>query len=95
MPYMLSLLTAESPAQNLPLILCYYINNTANTQIIRVMSAAVCHFERIVYAKERILFEAPSDSYMEIYSSLLGGAQLARADCKSFQVHEKDETFPE
>ncbi|MEA5451583.1 DUF1830 domain-containing protein [Leptolyngbya sp. CCNP1308] len=88
---MLSLLTAESSAQDLPLILCYYINNTANTQVIRVMNAAVCRFERIVYAKERILFEAPSDSYMEIYSSLLGGARLTRADCKSFQVYEKED----
>ena len=89
---MLSLLTPESPTQDLPLILCYYINHTANTQIIRVMKAAVCDFERIVYAKERIIFEALADSYMEIYSSQLGGTQLARANCKSFQVHEKEES---
>lgn len=90
MRYMLSLLTPESPTQDLPLILCYYINHTTNTQIIRVMNAAICDFERIVYAKERIIFEALSDSYMEIYSTLLGGTQLARADCKSFQVYEKE-----
>lgn len=88
MTYLLSLLTAESPEESTQ-VLCYYINDTSNLQIIRAMSGAKCHFERIVFSKERILFEAFLGSYLEVYSSLLEGTQSSRIDCKLLQVHGK------
>jgi hypothetical protein len=87
MTYLLSLLTSESPNDS-SLSLCYYINHTNYIQIIRVMSGAKCHFERIVFPAERILFEASSESYVEIYSSLVSGTRLSKVNCKSLHVNE-------
>jgi hypothetical protein len=88
MTYMLSLLTSKSPTQVSPAMLCYYINSTEDIQVIRVMSEAMCHFERSVFAEERILFEAFPESYLEIYTPSLRGTRLSRVDCKLLQVNE-------
>ena len=88
MTYLLSLLTAESPEESTQ-VLCYYINDTSNLQIIRAMSGAKCHLERIVFSGERILLEALPDFYLEVYSSLVKGMQSSRIDCKLLQVHKK------
>jgi hypothetical protein len=93
MPYILSLVDFQAfrPEFNeaISLILCYYINNTMETQVIRVLSKSVCHFERIVFPQERILFEALSESFLDIYSPFLNGQRLAKIECKMIQVSEK------
>lgn len=89
MTYLFSLLTSESPAKELTQVLCYYINDTSHIQIIRAMSGVKCHFERIVFSGERILFEALPESYLEIYSSLIDGTRSSKIDCKLLRVDEK------
>jgi hypothetical protein len=93
MSYILSLLKSKSPDQlssqvALP-ILCYYINDTADTQIIRMVSESVYHFERIVFPEERVLFEAFPESYLEIHSPFPDGVRITRSECRLFQVNEK------
>jgi hypothetical protein len=92
MAYILSLLKSRSPdhvsSQDAPPILCYYINDTVDTQIIRVVSESAYHFERIVFPKERVLFEASLESYVEIHSSSSGGERITRSECRLFQVNE-------
>ncbi|WOD39529.1 DUF1830 domain-containing protein [Nodosilinea sp. E11] len=88
MAYILSLLATESPTKSTPPLLCYHINDTCTTQIVRVMRASVCHFERIIFAGERILFEAFPDSYLEISSSLLGETLTSQIACRLLQVSE-------
>jgi len=58
------------------------------TQIIRIIDESVCCFERIIFAGERILFEAFSDSCLEIYSSTLSKTWLSRIICESLKVNE-------
>jgi hypothetical protein len=53
------------------------------------MSEAMCHFERIVFAGERILFEALPDSYLEIYSSRLEGTRMSRVACRLLRVNDE------
>ncbi|PZO35102.1 MAG: hypothetical protein DCF17_19435 [Shackletoniella antarctica] len=89
MVYILSLLTSGSPTQTSPPMLCYHINNTCDTQNVRVMSEAMCHFERIVFAGERILFEAFPGSYLEIYSSRLEGTRMSRVACRLLRVNDE------
>lgn len=89
---MFSLLTSESPLQAPISMLCYYINDTTNVQNIRIMRGASCYLERIIFAKERVLFEAFSDSYLEIYSQRRNGSRLDKIDCKLFQVNEVEES---
>jgi hypothetical protein len=77
MSYLFSLLKDKSPDQ-LPSqvdssILCYYINDTADTQIIRMVSESLCHFERIVFSSERLLFKAFLESHLESIRLFLTG----------------------
>ncbi|MBD1865963.1 DUF1830 domain-containing protein [Leptolyngbya sp. FACHB-671] len=87
MTYLLSLLTTES-SQEHPQILCYYMNDTSSIQVIRAMSGARCNFERVVFSEERILFEALSESYLEVYSFLINKTKSRKIDCKTLQVSE-------
>lgn len=93
MSYILSLLDSKSPDQVMnqdsPFMLCYYINDTVDTQIIRVVSESAYHFELIVFPKERVLFEALLESYLEIHSSFLDGTRVTRSECRLFQINEK------
>lgn len=88
MTYLLSLLKSSSSTKTSPPILCYHINNTSDTQMIRVMDESICCFDRIIFAGERILFEAFSDSCLEIYSSTLSKTWLSRIICESLKVNE-------
>ncbi|NJO39193.1 MAG: DUF1830 domain-containing protein [Cyanobacteria bacterium CRU_2_1] len=89
MTYLLSLLTTESPSKESTQILCYYINDTSDVQIIRAMSGVGCHFERVVFSGERILFEALPESYLEVYASLINGTRPSKINCKLLHVNEK------
>ncbi len=88
MPYLLSLLGTESSIEGADYILCYYINNAANIQIIRVVNEVSCLSKRIVFSGERILFIALSKSYLEIYSPPMDGIRLSRIACKLLSVNE-------
>ncbi len=89
MTYLLSLVTAKSPCKESAQILCYYMNDTSDNKIIRAMSGVICHFERFIFSKERILFTALPESYLEIYSSLGSSSRLSKIDCKLLQVNGK------
>ncbi|MBD2112594.1 DUF1830 domain-containing protein [Nodosilinea sp. FACHB-141] len=92
MSYILSLLKSKLPNQLRgevsSSILCYYINDTTDIQIIRVVSEAIYRFERIVFPEERVLFEASLESYLEIHSPSPNGARITRSECRTFQVSE-------
>jgi hypothetical protein len=90
MAYMLALLKSELPGQASLPMLCYYINDTDDIQNVRVMRGAACHLERIVFRKERVLFEALPESYLEIYSQRRNKSRLEKIDCKLFQVNETE-----
>jgi hypothetical protein len=87
MTYLLSLLGTESSIEESEHLLCYYINNDANIQILRVMNEARCVFEHIAFSGERILFTALPESSLEIYSPLIDSARLSRVDCKLLHVN--------
>jgi hypothetical protein len=48
-------------------ILCYYFNATSKIQIIRSGQSPNWYFNRVVFPKERLLFEALPDAVLEIY----------------------------
>jgi hypothetical protein len=89
MAYLLSLVASESPAKEPSQVLCYYMNDTDHIQIIRAMSVSKCHFERIIFSKERILFQVSPDSYLEVYSSLIDNIRSSRIDCELLRVNQK------
>jgi Domain of unknown function (DUF1830) len=91
MTYLLSRLTAESASEESTQILCYYVNNTNSSQIIRAISEEKYHFERVVFSREHLLFEALPESSLEVYSPLTNGIQSSKTDCKLLQVNQKSE----
>lgn len=88
MPYLLSLLGTESSIEGSEHLLCHYINDAANLQVIRLMTEAKCLFEHIAFSGERILFAALPESSLEIYSPLMNGIRVSKIDCKLLHVNK-------
>ncbi len=60
-------------------ILCCYVNGTAQILIARITNIPNWHFERVVFPKERFLFEAPPTAQLEIHRNTKAGTTLS--DC--------------
>lgn len=88
MTYLLSFLTSELTAKEPTQFLCYYINHSKDIELIRVMCGEKCHFERIIFSKERLVFAVSLESHLEVSSFLDNHAQLRKIDCKSLRIHE-------
>ena len=56
-------------SQRSNLILCCYFNATSNVQVATSKKLPDWSFEQVVFPGQRLLFEAPSDAYLEIHSS--------------------------
>ncbi len=52
-------------------ILCYYRNPTDRVQIARILDVPNWCFERIVFPKQRLCFEATLDAHLEIHTGSL------------------------
>jgi hypothetical protein len=50
-------------------ILCCHTNKTRFIQIIRIANVPEYYFERAVFPRENLQFEAYSDSWLEIYTN--------------------------
>lgn len=59
-------------------ILCGYTNTTNQLQIIRIVNASKCYFERVVFPRERLLFEAQADAELEVHTNYNGRAILVK-----------------
>ncbi len=57
------------PADYAGLILCCYINQTHNIEIARITNTSDWRFERVSFPGERLLFEAPLEAQLEIYTT--------------------------
>ncbi len=88
MPYLLSLLGTESSVEGSENLLCYYINDAANIQIIRLMDGAMCLSEHITFSGEGILFTALPESYLEIYSPRINRTKVSIISCNRLRINE-------
>lgn len=59
-------------------ILCGYVNTTNQLQNIRVVNDSKCYFERVVFPRERLLFEAQPDAELEVHTNYNGRAILVK-----------------
>lgn len=59
-------------------ILCGYANTTNQLQIIRIVDSSKCYFERVVFPRERLLFEAQPDAELEVHTNYHGRAILVK-----------------
>jgi Domain of unknown function (DUF1830) len=71
-------------------ILCYYVNTTNQMQRARISNIPNWIFERIVFPRQRFLFEARPEALLEIHTcSYLGETLLNRIPCLRLRVNEK------
>ena len=72
--------------------LCGYVNVTNEIQIARITNISGWYFERVVFPKEYLLFEAPSEGTLEIYHGEISGVTLVKKiACDRLQVAEASE----
>lgn len=70
-------------------ILCYYVNSTAQIQKARIANIPNWLFERVIFPRQRLLFEALPEGLLEIQTcSKQGEAVLRCIPCLRLQVKE-------
>lgn len=68
-------------------ILCCYFNKTSKIQIARIENLPNFYFERVVFPRERLLFEAFSNAFLDIYTSdELGGILSDKISCTLLRI---------
>lgn len=71
-------------------ILCYYVNNTNKIQITRITNIANWYFERVIFPKQRFLFEALPEAELEVYTYSSPTTLLtAKLQCESLEIDSK------
>jgi hypothetical protein len=73
--------------ENSTTILCCYVNNTSQIQIGRIANTANYYLERVVFPGQRLLFEAPPQAELEIYTNSFSSALLSqKLRCESLAL---------
>lgn len=74
-------------SDNSETILCCYSNRTSHIQVTRIDNIEGWYFERVIFPGQQLLFEAPSQAQLEIYTGTMGSAILLdRVQCHSLQL---------
>ncbi|MCY7392011.1 MAG: DUF1830 domain-containing protein [Leptolyngbyaceae cyanobacterium CAN_BIN12] len=71
-------------------ILCCYINTTTQIQKAKILTIPNWLYERVVFPRQRLLFEAVPGAFLEIHSCAAAGeALLSKIPCLHLQVSER------
>ncbi|MGJ5675349.1 MAG: DUF1830 domain-containing protein [Nostochopsis sp.] len=70
-------------------ILCCYVNATSKIQVARISNIPNWYFERVVFPGQRLAFEAPIESQLEIHTGTMASAILSdKIPCDRLALHE-------
>jgi hypothetical protein len=58
-------------------ILCCYVNATSKIQVARISKVPNWYFERVVFPGQRLVFEAPRASHLEIHTGMMASAIIS------------------
>ncbi|MGA7933079.1 MAG: DUF1830 domain-containing protein [Kovacikia sp.] len=83
------MLTAPLIAHQSSQILCYYTNQTDQTQTVKVCDLPSGSFERLVLPKQSILFQSQPNLQLEIYSSTDNAPALEKVSCDSLRASKE------
>ncbi|NEP14357.1 MAG: DUF1830 domain-containing protein [Symploca sp. SIO2C1] len=85
---------APLPAEYTERMLCAYVNGTQKLQIARIRNIPHCKFEQIIFPKQRLLFEALPNAWLEIDWSTETGTTLSdRICCNYLRVQQRQDEF--
>lgn len=77
------------PSNGSARILCYYVNSTAQIQKARIANIPNWLFERVIFPRQRLLFEAFPEGLLEIHTcSRQGETVFCHIPCLRLQVKE-------
>ncbi len=69
-------------------ILCYYVNVTNRLQMAQIKNVPGWRFERLVFPRQRLLFEAIPEAMLEIYTQTTANSTpTERISCFRLQVN--------
>ncbi|NES98457.1 MAG: DUF1830 domain-containing protein [Desertifilum sp. SIO1I2] len=73
-------------------VLCSYVNLTNRIQVARISNVPSWYFERVVFPREHLMFEAPAQGTLEIYQHEppSGIVLWDQFTCDRLQVHESN-----
>ncbi|MDP8964401.1 MAG: DUF1830 domain-containing protein [Cyanobacteriota bacterium] len=58
--------------------LCSYVNPTCDLQVIRIINVPNRYFEKVIFPKQRLLFETQPNAELEVYASQQGHTVLVK-----------------
>jgi hypothetical protein len=68
-------------------ICCCYVNSTSQIQVARITNVHNWYFERVVFPGQRLIFEAPNYSYLEIHTGMMASSILSdKIPCQQLTV---------
>lgn len=71
-------------------LLCCYVNATSKIQVARITDIPNWYFERVVFPGQRLVFEAPAQSHLEIHSGMMASAILSDTiSCERLTIQEE------
>ena len=77
------------PADQSDRILCCYVNATSKIQIARISNIDNWYFERVVFPGQRLVFETPPQSVLEIHTGMMATAILSdNIPCERLCINE-------
>lgn len=75
-------------------LVCCYVNATSKIQIARISNIPNWYFERVVFPGQRLVFEAPPQSLLEIHTGMMASAILSdRIPCDRLSVAEENNSL--
>ncbi|VEP15948.1 conserved hypothetical protein [Hyella patelloides LEGE 07179] len=78
---------STSLPQKTNFIICSYVNVTSTIQIARIANIEHWYLERVIFPGQRLIFEAPANAIVEIYTSQLANAILAeKVSCQKIAM---------
>ena len=58
-------------------LVCCYVNATSKIQIARIANIPNWYYERVVFPGQRLVFQAPTSSLLEIHTGMMASAILS------------------
>lgn len=71
-------------------VLCRYINSSSHIQVIKITELRDRCFERTVFPGQQLLFEAPPEAHLEIFTGEIMQAIIAdKIPCHALKVQQE------
>lgn len=65
------------PPDSSSYLVCCYVNATSKIQIARIANIANWYYERVVFPGQRLVFQTPPQSILEIHTGMMASAILS------------------